>query len=202
MTKAEVIGHIKSLLPREDDTNKYHDNVIAAGIERVFNQIFYTMALKNERELDDYSTSYGEATAITVTEDSTTGMYSSTLPAQIVPLPWKRSGVIGIYTAEEGEVAFHPMTRKEAELAPNTLYGLVGSRIGYIVRGSRVDYYNMNSTVAAAGVRMDLIVPFTDLASTDEVKFPYGYDMDIVNAVVELGRSIPPVDLKDNNSDG
>jgi hypothetical protein len=60
----------------------------------------------------------------------------------------------------------------------------------------------MNATVAAAGVRMDIIIPFTDLALTDEVKYPYGYDIEITKTVLEILGVIQPVDLKDNNSDG
>lgn len=202
MTKQEVINHIQSLLQREDETRKYHENVVAASVERVFNQFFYTLATKSERELDDYTTSYGAPTPLTVTEDANTTIYYTTLPNQFVPLPGKRSGVRAVMTAEQGETAFFPMTNKEFNLAPNTLMGQITTRIGYIVRGSKVEYYNMNATVAAAGVRMDLIVPFTDLALTDEVKYPYGFDTDIVNTVLELSRGIPPVDLKDNNADG
>ncbi len=198
MTKIEIIGHIKSLLPRIDKTTKYHDNVIAASIERVFNQFFYTMAVKNDREVDDYTVTTTETVAVA---DATTGIYATTLSKPIIPLPGKRSGVRAVYPKVQGEVTFYPMTKKEADLAPNTFLGLIGDRIGYIVRGETVEYYNMDATTQAAGVRMDLIVPFTDLADDDEVKYPYGFDTDIVSAVLEMSGLIPQVDLKDNNSD-
>lgn len=201
MTKKEIINHIQSLLQQEDKTRKYHENVVAATVERVFNQFFYTLARSNPRELDDYTTSYGDSTALTVLEDATTGVYYTTLPVQFVPLPDKRSGVRHVLTAEQGEVAFFPMTTKEFDLAPNTLMGQMTERIGYIVRGTKVEYYSMNSTVASAGVRMHIIVPFSDLALTDEVKFPYGFDGDIMATVLELLRAIPPKDLTDNNSE-
>ncbi len=202
MTKKELINQIQAILPGEDETGKYHPNVVAAALERAMNQIFYSMAVKSERELDDYATSYGSPTPLTVSQDTNTLIYYTSLPNQFVPMPGKRSGVMNVYTAEQGEVAFSPMTKKEADLAPNTLTGLIGGRIGYIPRGDRVEYYNMNATVAAAGVRMDIIVPFTDLALTDEVKYPYGYDLEITKATLEILGVIQPVDLKDNNSDG
>lgn len=212
MIKKEILSTIINLLPKEDKTGKYHPRFIEAVIENVLIGMYKQVYERNPRLVDNYTVQYGETTAIDITLDAVTGIYYSTIPARIVSLPCKNSGVRRIYSFDQTDAsndatyynAFVPMDSTEADMIFNTDIAIVTSKIGYRVRqDTQVDYYNTNAFVRAAGVRMDLLIPFSVYTDTDVVHIPEFSEKEggsFTQRVLQVLGVIQPKDLKDNNS--
>jgi len=204
MTKAEIVSFVSNNLKKVDKTNKYHARVIESAITLAFNQGYSDIFDKDPRLLDNYTKTYGGGgTPIAITADANTSIYTSTLPEQYVPFRDKNSGVRSVATVAQSAFKLYPMAKREFEIFPNTLSGELNAndpRGYYTVRSNTLEYFGVAS-VAAAGVRMDIVIPFDKYASTDVVLIPFGKDMQLITAVIEVLRSMPAVDLKDNNAD-
>ena len=203
MTKAEIRSLIKNYLPKHDKTNKYHSEVIDATIERAFNQAFSDIFFKRPMELDNYTVELGgSGTAITVSTDANTAVEYSDLTVAYVPLPDKASGVRHVYTEETGGTGFFPMSGTEFDLmGRGVLSANVTNRIGYVVRPTRIEYYGMDATTKAAGVRVQVLQLFREYSDSDVVNMPFSRDVDLIQAVLTLLGVVPPVDLKDDNAE-
>jgi hypothetical protein len=133
------------------------------------------------------------------------GLYTSTLPVAIVPLPDKSSGVRRISTIAQAGLSFYPIDSREIDLINSNSYvSTVTSKIGYVVGQTAVDYYGMSAAVAAVGVRMDLLQVFSDYADTDEVLLPelvLEGGISFSDRVLKTLKQIPPVEQKDDNAD-
>ena len=205
MIKSEIRSVIRNILPRVDKVDMYHDNAIDAAIEKSINQMYEDVWRMNPLNLQRYTKGFGYTTAIEVnTEDSTNVVYS-TLPESIVPFQDKASGVRRVSTVAQGGFTFFPMDFREMDLAESGgFFKTVNSKVGYAVNQSRVEFKFMPSSISSVGVRMDLIIPFSKYAETDEVKIPEIADMrtneTFVDRVLKILRVTPPVDLKDDNS--
>jgi len=203
MTKTEIRSLVKNLLPKRDKTGKFHPQVIDAAIETVMNQVFYDVFMKQPRDLDNYTTTYGDdGSPVAVAPNAVSGIEQSTIPATYVPLPDKASGVRAIYPLAFAANAFYPMSKREIDLAgSNSYFSQATDKIGYAVRGEIVEYYLMNSTIKAAGVRMDVLQTFRAYDDDDEVKFPLGREADLIKGVLEMLGVQPPTDLSDLNNE-
>lgn len=202
MIKRELTSLVKNVLPREDKTSKYHDNVVAAAIgvvyARMLNDIFY----ENPKELDNYTMTYGVTSPLTVVEEAATGIYYTTLPVAYIPFGDKASGVRRIDAVIQAGAKFYPMDAREADLALNgSMFYQAANKVGYIVKRTRVEYFNMTTAIEASGVRMDIVPEFTAMDEDDVVKIPHGKETDLIAGVLEILGVIPPVDLRDNNAD-
>lgn len=202
MTKSEIRSLVKNILGNVDKTNRYHPEVIDATIERAFNQAYSDIFMRNPQDLDNYTKSYGaDGTAIPVAEDGNTGIDTLTIPADYIPLPDKASGVRGVYTITTGGKLFYPMTATEFDLITrNTHTSNVSAEIGYVVRGGKLEFWNMDATTLAAGVRMEILIPFRTYADTDDVLMPFSRDVDLMQAIFNILGIVPPTDLEDDNT--
>jgi len=201
MTKAEIISFVKNELGKVDKTNKYHPVVIEKAITMAFNQGYSDLFDKDRRLLDIYTVTYH---TVAIAAAATTAILTSTLPAKYVPFADKNSGVRNIATIQQSAVKFYPASKREFEMIPNTLVGELNTndeRAYYVVRKDTVEYYGVPASVVSAGVRMDIVIPFDNYASDDNVIIPFGKDMQLIPAVIEILRSTPKVDLKDDNKD-
>lgn len=205
MIKSEIRSLVYNALPRIDKTAKYHDRVIDANIEKVLNEMYLEMFALSPHSLQRFIVRYGTTTAITVLLDGTTGVYYSNLPAAIVPVPDKASGVRRVSTMAQGEMMFYPMDRREHDLIRSgTYFATANNLIGYSVNQTRVEYYDMTAAVITAGVIMDLLIPFSVYADTDTVLIPELRDKngdDLLTRVLKVMGVIQPIDLKDDNSE-
>jgi hypothetical protein len=210
MIKQEIIGYVKSFLPREDPTMRYHNRVVIAAIENVLREMYAELYRKNPHLLDLYTKRYGSTTPIAISYEATTDIYYSTLPCKIMNLPCKGSGVRHIYreigTSREGN-KFIPMTSTEADFIYNTDVAVVTDRIGYSVRqDTRVDYYGGKALYdAGVGVVMDLLVPFSEYGDDDVVMIPEITDLRedggvFIKRVLGLLGVIPQANLQDTNA--
>ena len=205
MTKAESISFVSNNLKKIDKTNKYHPVVIEKAITIAFNQGYSDIFDRDPRLLDNYTVTYGGGgTPIAIAADANTSILESALPAEYVPFKDKNSGVRSIATVAQSAVKFYPASKREFEILPNTLVGELNAndeRAYYTVRKDTIEYYGVPSAVVSAGVRMDIVIPFDAYSDGDDVIIPFGKDLQLIQAVIELMRTIPQVDLKDNTAD-
>lgn len=202
MIKRELLSLCRNILPREDKTSKYHEEVIAAAIGVVYANMLNDIYNENPKELDNYTVTYGVGTALTVIEEAATGIHYTTLPIAYIPFRDKASGVRRVDALLQGGLKFYPMDSREADLALNgSMFYQAANKIGYVVKRTRVEYFNMTAAVETSGVRMDIVPEFTALGEDDVVKIPQGKERELIAGALELLGVIPPVDLRDNNAD-
>lgn len=205
MTKAEIISYVSNNLKKIDKTNKYHDVVLEKAITLAFNQGYSEIYDQDPRLLDNYTTVYGgSGTPISVASHPNTSIYEATLPGPYVPFRDKNSGVRKVVSFAANAPKCYPITRHEFDIIANTLVGEMNNsndpRIYYVVRGGVLQFYGINA-YAASGVMIDMVIPFDQYSSTDQVIIPFAKDMQLVGVVIEALRTMPGVDLTDNNAD-
>jgi len=175
MYKQEIRSLVRNLLPKIIQGPEFHDMVIDRAIEKVVNQLYLETFLRDPLSIQRYVKRFGGATAIPVVLDASSGLYYSAFPTNVMPVPFpdKASGIRRITTVTQGGVTFYPIDQREMELiGSGSYYSNVSSKIGYCVTQDRVEYLSMTAAIALAGVRMDIVVPFSDYADTDEILIP------------------------------
>jgi hypothetical protein len=200
MTKEDIRSTIYNLLPKVDKSNMWHPKVLDATIERVLNQMITELFIKGG-SLEPFMKRYGDTTPLTVTTHPTTLIDYTTLPVGHISLPDKAQGIRHIYTQEMGGTMFYPMDSRETDLVNrNTYFSLITNKIGYVVYPEKVEYFNMTAGIRTLGVRMDILVPFTEYSDTDTVNIPGNASAELVKGVLELLGVVKSPDLKDNNT--
>ena len=205
MIKQEVRSVLRNVLPRVDRVNAYHDRILDACIEKALAQMYDDVWKASPLNLQRYCKEYGYTTPIPVSVETTTGMYYSDLPESILPFQDKASGVRRISIPIQGALSFIPMDPREMDLvASGSYFSVVTSKVGYVVRPTRVEYYNIPVDIIASGVRMDLIIPFSKYDEGDIVLIPEVSDLrtneTFVDRCLKILRIITPPDSKDDNS--
>jgi len=204
MYKAEIRSLIQNLLPKYDKTNKYHPMVVDAAIGKVLAKMYNELWAADSLALQRFTKRYGDVTQVAVAHDASAGIYYSAYPARIIPIPDRASGVRRITTRLQGGMTFHPMDNREVELvASGSYFGTTTNKIGYIPTQDRIEYYSMTAAIALVGVRMDLLVDFSEYGDNEIVLIPdiSGEEGAFTDRVLRLLGVIQPIDLKDNNSD-
>jgi hypothetical protein len=204
MVKAEIRSLISNELPKFDKTGKYHPRFVDAAIEKVISGMYNDVFKADPLALQRYTKGFGYTTPLVVSLEATTGLYYTTLPAAIVPFSDKSSGVRRISTPIQGGFNFFPMDSREMDFISGSNIDLVTAKIGYVVTPTRVEFYKMSTSVMTSGVRMDLIIPFSNYADTDVVLIPEETDAQgqtFIDKVLKILGVVQKVDLLDNNSD-
>lgn len=195
---------IKNEVGRIDPTQEYHNRVLEAVIEQVLKEMYADLYKINPLLIDNFTQTFGATTPIAISKENTSGIYYSTLPSPIVNIPAKGLGVRHIYPIVQTGNVFVPIDAREADLIYSTDVPTVTSKIGFRTRqDTRVDYYHMATAIIATGVRMDLLIPFSEYADTDVVNIPELGKKEggtFVERVMEALQTIPPSDLDDDNA--
>jgi hypothetical protein len=208
MRKDEIRSLIKNLLPKYGTESEYHPRVIDAAIEKVLAQWYNNVYFKNSRELERYCKRFGNTTPVPVLADIGVNIYYSNYPTgyTYIPIPDKSSGVRRITQRDQRGLTFVPMDHREVELVRNgSYYHGTKTKIGYIVTPERIEYYNMLAAIAAVGVRMDILIPFSQYGDAELVLTPEVVDNEgttFVDAVLKVLSVIQPVDQIDDNVAG
>ena len=204
MIKEEIISYVQGLLPL-DKVGKYHPRFIEATIEDVLSEMYADLYKINPALLDNYTKSYGIPTAIPISQESGSTIYYSTIPEKIISLPCKSSGVRHIYPFIHTGNVFVPMDAREADMIFNTDIAVVSTKIGFRVRqDNRVEYWNTNLATRTAGVRMEILIPFSKYLDSDVVQIPELTEKQggtFTQRVLNVLGVIQPKDLIDNNKD-
>lgn len=205
MQKQEIRSAIRNLLPKFSQGSEYHPEVIDRAIEKVISQLYTETFLRSPLSIQRYVKRFGGTTAIPVLHDAISGLYYANYPTgyAIVPLPDKASGVRRITTVAQSGVKFFPMDQRELELVTSgSYYAYTSDKIGYIVTQDRVEFYRMTAAIAAAGIRMDLLIPFSDYADTDNIlipEMPNANGETFVDMVLKILGVIRPQETLDDN---
>jgi len=202
MVKSEIRSLVKNALRRYDKLALSHDKVIDANCEAVLNVMYNEVFRMSPHSLQRFVKTYGNDAALTVLTEDSSGIFYVTLPENIVYFPDRASGVRRVATSTQTTIKFYPMDQREWDLIGSGYAGTVKDKIGYIVTPTRVEFYGMTTEVRDAGVRMDLIIPFSKYLDTDTVLYPE-HTLDdgsgFIDRVVMRMRDKPEVDLLDNN---
>ena len=205
MIKSEIRSTVKNSLQKYDKTARYHDRVLDAVIEKTLNELYTEVFIANPLTLQRYTKGYGYTTPLIIMYEAVTGIYYTILPENIVPFNDKASGVRRIAPATQIGTSFFPMDQREWDLATKGVQSSkVKDGIGYIVNFARVEYYGITSNIITSGVRMDLIIPFSEYGDANVVLIPEHLDdgkRGFIDRVVARLVTIPPVDLKDDNKE-
>lgn len=164
---------------------------IAAALNTLFFQIFK----KEPSNLDRYAKPYLN---IAVSYEASTQTYYSILPAKIIQYPTVGDGIWNINTMLGKDVQFVPIRINDTELLFENEFNSLDDVIGYTLSGNRVNYYNFDPIITA--VKMDLVVDFTEWASTDDVPIPSGQDMEIINIIRQM-YNLKPIDRLNNQNE-
>ncbi len=203
MTKREIRSLIKNVLPKYGFTAEYHPRFIDAAIEKVLAAMYNEIWAADPHSLQRFTKRYGGTVPIGVLEDVTANIYYSDYPVMVIPIMDKASGVRRITTRQQGGMTFHPMDIREVELvASGSFFNTITNKIGYVVTQDRVEYYGMTAAIAAAGVRMDLLVAFSEYEDTETVFIPETTNANgegFADRVVRSLSAIQPADLIDDN---
>lgn len=204
MTKAEIRSGLKNTLPKIDKVGKYHNRYLDFCIETVLNKLYQEIHANSPLDLQRYTKRFGGTNSIAVAYDAGAGLYYSNYPAKVCVIDDKASGVRRISTVAQGGMTFYPLSYSELEYKASGSYShTVSTKVGYVVTQDRIEYCDMTAAIAAAGVRMDLLVPFSVYADTDNVLIPEIEDRQgesFMDKVLKVLGVVQPVDLKDDNS--
>lgn len=204
MIKKEIRSTIFNRLKKYDPSATYHPRIIDAEAEAVLNQMYNEVFRMNPLSLQRFVKGYGYATPLTVSQEASSGIYYTTLPENIVPIPDKASGVRRVAPAVQAlGIGFYPMDQREWDLVlGGSFVNNVRAKIGYIVTPTRVEFYGMTGAILTSGLRMDLLIPLSEYTDNDVVLIPEHTDDEgrgFIDRVVEKFRDRPPVELLDNN---
>lgn len=199
MNKKQFISYIKNLLLKIDETNKYHDNVVAMAIDTAMEQVFHDMFLEDPKHLDAYIKKYANLTTTEETDESSRYLNFSDA-AQPINLPRKSKGVTKILSQDTATLKFAPISWAEvAQKGDDIAY--VTDYIWFIVEPTRLVFPSIASTYDSDNFTLYMIPRFYDLVSTDEFNMPYGQDQQVIEYVINALRLIQPRDLVTDNAD-
>jgi hypothetical protein len=190
MVKSEVIDQIKYQLKKLNYAN--HPVIIEAVLNDVYNQIMFDTSPRKLQYFEFYTKDY----EVTVSLDSGSNRYYSTLPATIVQLQIPQQGVVSINSKKGTGFRIYPTSEREVRYTANLESGLYDRYYGFYVHRDKVWYVNYDAELAAAGVRMALAVQFRDFAATDEVPIPGGRNYDLKQLAVDYIRQTQILDLQ------
>ena len=205
MIKSEIRSVVLNALQRYDKVSAYHPRVIDANCEAILNQMYNEVFQMSPLSLQRFTKGYGYTTALDIDTEESTGIYYTTLPENIVYIPDRASGVRRVAPATQTGIGFYPMDQREWDLVMGGSYvNYVKDKIGYIVTPARVEYYGMTGAIITSGVRMDILIPFSEYADTDTVLYPEHVTregMGFIDRVVQRFIDKPPTDLLDDNAE-
>ncbi len=210
MTKKEYIGFIRNSLPMVDQTSRFHHLQVEAAINIAVNSVFFDMYESNPKRFRKSMERYSEFEIATLAEGVPTGRYRTTLTYDVVDLPRKTGGILGIMQKSSAGIAeisttttdYVPVSIMEGEQLYGSESSLPGGVVGFSWSGAReIEYWGISDADAALGVYVRAIKQFKSYADTDNLLLPYGKNQQIIDKVREYLGVTPPKDTINDNSD-
>ena len=199
MIKSEIRSLIINQAQRLDPKARYHPRVIDAIVEGVLSEMLWELYALDPHYLQRFT-----VTCISdVSYEAVANLYYTILPVKIIPFPDKASGVRRVNTIAQPSMRFYPADYREMDaLRSSSYFKEVTDKILYIVTQERVVYYGMTA-VAAEGVLMEVIQPFSQFDDTDTVIYRIrdGEGMSFDDRVKRKLMNIPPVDLSEDTDE-
>ena len=201
MIKSEIRSLIINQAQRLDPKARYHPRVIDAIVEGILSEMLWELYALDPHYLQRFT-----VTCISdVSYEAVANLYYTILPVKIIPFPDKASGVRRVNTIAQPSMRFYPADYREMDaLRSSSYFKEVTDKILYIVTQERVVYYGMTAAIAAEGVIMEVIQPFSQFDDTDTVYIPEfrdGEGMSFDDRVKRKLMNIPPVDLSEDTDE-
>jgi hypothetical protein len=201
MIKSEIRSLVFNEAQRLDPKARYHARFLDAVIEKCLSEMLWELYALDPHYLQRFT-----VTCIsTVDYEAAASLYYTTLPVKIIPFPDKASGVRRVNTITQPSMRFYPADYREMDaLRSSSYFKEVTDKILYIVTQERVVYYGMTAAIAAEGVIMEVIQPFSQFDDTDTVYIPEfrdGEGMSFDDRVKRKLMNIPPVDLSEDTDE-
>jgi hypothetical protein len=152
---------------------------------------------RNLANFDPYTKEY---TGVAISQDGTTNIYYSTLPAPVVQLPRVGDGIIQISGDTSQSVEFVPITNNMLQVIDGLEIDTIDDVVGYSFKNGRIEYQGMNNTIASGTVRMLLVIPFEHYSEDDYVQIPTGADEALIRSVIDLIIGTPDADRANNGN--
>lgn len=192
----ELIGHrMKSV----DSTEQFPVRYIEGICDITWASWCTDSANDKNQDFNFFTKSYP---AVTVTLDSGSGYYSSTLPEQALKLPRVGDGVISVNQINSMDNDFKPISEKNFRLMRGQEVNRTGTDIYFYVTYDTVFFSeSMDASIASSGVDMRLSIPFSKYTLSEELPMPSGKELEFISAVVNLIQGTPPTNLTNKNSD-
>jgi hypothetical protein len=189
MTKQELIYYIKEFWDGNEKKD-IHPDTVKFAISKAWNQILYDAFRKNHQHLAFYAKEYTGQTAVL---DATVNKYEMALPAPILQLPDMdlKEGVRSITVDEYEDLDFVPISEYQLKMYYNLDVYNVDTTIGYMVYYDRLVFDdNMTAAIAAANIRLLLVIPFDEYSDSEEVPVPSGKDSDLQNLAISFLKEV------------
>jgi len=153
MTKGKLIELIRGYLAggsvTQDFLHKVDPRRLELWINEAYSKLIYDAFRLDQRGLSLYTKTY---TGIAITQDATTDIYESDLPASIIQLPGVASGIRGVAVDNGVDVEFVPVEAEVSDYITGLEVGddVINTVIGYRPRGNKkVEFYNLPSSMAS-----------------------------------------------------
>ena len=201
MIKSEIRSMVFNLLRKLDTKAQFHPRFLDSVIEKCISEMLWELYALDPHYLQRFT-----VTCIsTVDYEAAASLYYTTLPVKIIPFPDKASGVRRVNTLAQPSMRFYPADYREMDaLRSSSYFKEVTDKILYIVTQERVVYYGMTAAIAAEGVVMEVIQPFSQFDDTDTVYIPEfrdGEGLSFDDRVKRKLMTIPPVDLSEDTDE-
>lgn len=194
----ELVRHRVSGEYEAKQMGKVGDQMLAFYIGRAFNQLLIEVFRKNLANFDPYTKTY---LSVAISQESSTDIYYSDLPAPVIQLPRVGDGIMRISGMKSESVEFTPISNGVLQNLPGLEVDLIDDIIGYTFKNGRIEYQGMTSTVASGTVKMELVIPFEEYDEDDYVQIPTGSDEALLRTTIDLLMGIPDADnINDGNS--
>ena len=201
MIVGELITMAEQRLGSVRQDGKFDRRLIKANLSRAYDQLLHDTFNRRLMNIDSFSKEFGNPTPISISKDVVTNEYSSDLPAEVIQLPNRSTGVTNITNIQGDGVDFVLVTDNNSRYFSSMEVSEIDSTIWYTIRGSKVVYTKgMTPSIEAAGVRMSLIVPLKSYLDTEAIYLPMGKEVDIVNATVEFMLGTENINTKVNKA--
>jgi len=199
MTRKAILETIEHRLKPTDSTEQFPLPYIQAMCDMTWESWCSESANDKNQDLNFFTKAYQ---AVTVTLDTASGYYSTTLPVSILKLRRVGDGVISVNQINAIDNDFKPISEKDFRLIKGQEVARTGSDIYFYVTYDTIRYNeSMTSAIAAEGVDLRLSIPFSKYLLTEELPMPSGRAMEFLGAVIGLIQGTPPTDLTNKNSD-
>lgn len=201
MIKSEIRSMVFNMLKKLDTKAQFHPRFLDSVIEKVISEMLWELYALDPHYLQRFT-----VTCISdVSYEAAASLYYTTLPVKIIPFPDKASGVRRVNTLAQPSMRFYPADYREMDaLRSSSYFKEVTDKILYIVTQERVVYYGMTAAIAAEGVIMEVIQPFSQFADTATVYIPEfrdGEGMSFDDRVKKKLMTMPPVDLSEDTDE-
>lgn len=201
MIKSEIRSMVFNMLKKLDTKAQFHPRFLDSVCEKVISEMLWELYALDPHYLQRFT-----VTCISdVSYEAAASLYYTTLPVKIIPFPDKASGVRRVNTLAQPSMRFYPADYREMDaLRSSSYFKEVTDKILYIVTQERVVYYGMTAAIAAEGVIMEVIQPFSQFADTATVYIPEfrdGEGMSFDDRVKKKLMTMPPIDLSEDTDE-